>query len=157
MTDEHQNMTIGMAFIAVIAMGCAAIHHTITKRPLWSPPHAETAIRIVWVGELEQEWKDHPRVFWLAPKPNEKLNCTGRYSRIDLHGRCVAGEAWMGANAINVVFPRDGSGRFSESALAHELAHMAGITHDEMEASGVVRKAKALLRKWEAKVREGSP
>lgn len=145
--------------LAFLALLWGAIQNTacgpIIRRALidertWTPQEAETAIRVGWVAGLKRQWAERPRVIWLEPKPNKEKDCAGKYDHWGIKG-CVSGLAWLETSpmVIQVVFPRDGSGRFDESALAHELAHAAGYTHGKMDETKIVEHINTKLTAWE--------
>jgi len=89
----------------------------------WKPADADAACILVW-REYGQSLESLPRVFWVRVKSGyQKASLWGRADN-PLKPVIIAGMAHFRANAINVVYPESG-GKFSDSALAYELARMA--------------------------------
>lgn len=84
------------------------------RKRLFFPSKAETAIRTVWEA-LGLATSDMPRVGW-----EEAGERCGKGNRgFLLNGRCVAGYSVWGYSKVSW-WP---GAKFSETALAHELAH----------------------------------
>lgn len=97
-----------------------------SAKPL-SLPGQEAAIRVIWHGVYAQKGPP-PAIHWVLSKDLDCLSHEGFFVRRMMNGPlvplCVAGVYWHELYAAQVAWP-NGTQRFYQTALAHELLHAA--------------------------------
>src|SRR5687768_10328714 len=116
-------MTLPVALLLMVAFAAFGVlaYHRAKDPPPFKPKGADEAVRLLW-RDVFGLTRPVPLVRWI----NGGSRCgTDLRGYVGHGGRCVMGEAWT--SHCNVSW-WDGA-KYSETALAHELAHIA-LGHD---------------------------